>query len=492
MSLIRVSDLTFAYDGSYDNVFEKASFQLDTSWRTGLVGRNGRGKTTFLRLLQGKYAYSGAISANVDFEYFPYEVPDENAFGIDAVREIAPQAEDWEINRELSLLDVSEDALWQSFCLLSGGEKTKLLLAALFLRSNSFLLLDEPTNHLDAEARRKIGDYLCKKSGFILVSHDRELLDKCTDYTISLNKTSIDVEKGSFSVWYENKCNRDEYEIRENKRLKKEIKSLEAAARRASDWSYKAEKGKFNTTNSGVSVDRGYVGHKAAKMMKKAKVIENRSLAAAEEKEELLKDVEISDSLKITPLTYFSEQIAALDKVSVSYGDKTVCENISFSIHRGDRIALQGRNGCGKSSILKLIAGENITYGGNLVRSERLIVSYVKQDSSGISGSLSDYAKKYSVDENLLRAILSKMDVPYTQFFKDIACYSEGQKKKLMLARSLCQQAHLYIWDEPLNYIDIFSRIQLEELILKYCPTIIFVEHDSVFTEKIATDIVVL
>ena len=81
MSLIRVSDLTFAYDGSYDNVFEKASFQLDTSWRTGLVGRNGRGKTTFLRLLQGKYAYSGAISANVDFEYFPYEVPDENAFG---------------------------------------------------------------------------------------------------------------------------------------------------------------------------------------------------------------------------------------------------------------------------------------------------------------------------------------------------------------------------------------------------------------------------
>ena len=492
MSLIRVSDLTFAYDGNYDYVFENASFQLDTSWRTGLVGRNGRGKTTFLRLLQGKYAYNGVISANVDFEYFPYEVADENAFAGEIVKEIAPEAGEWEINRELSLLDVSEDVLWQSFCFLSGGEKTKLLLAALFLRSNSFLLLDEPTNHLDGEARKKIGDYLCKKSGFILVSHDRELLDKCTDYTISLNKTSIDVEKGSFSVWYQNKCSRDEHEIRENKRLKKEIKSLEAAAKRASDWSYKAEKGKFNTTNSGLSVDRGYVGHKAAKMMKRAKSIDNRSLAAAEEKEGLMKDVEISDSLKITPLTFFSRQIAALDKVSVNYGEKVVCENVSFIVRQGDRIALQGRNGCGKSSILKLIAGENIPYSGNMTRSERLTVSYVKQDTAGLSGSLSDYAKKYSADENLLRAVLSKMDVPYTQFFKDISRYSEGQKKKLMLARSLCQQVHLYIWDEPLNYIDVFSRIQLEELILKYCPTVIFVEHDDVFTKKIATQIVAL
>ena len=458
MSLIQVSDLTFAYDGSYDNVFDGASFQLDSSWRTGLVGRNGRGKTTFLRLLQGKYRYSGAISASVDFEYFPYEVDDENVFGMEVVRKIAPEAEGWEISRELSLLDVSEEVPWQSFCFLSGGEKTKLLLAALFLRANSFLLLDEPTNHLDNEARKKIGDYLCKKSGFILVSHDRELLYKCTDYTISLNKTSIDVEKGNFSVWYENKHNRDEYELRENKRLKKEIKSLEAAARRAGEWSCKAEKGKFNTTNSGLSVDRGYVGHKAAKMMKRAKSIEKRSLAAVEEKESLLKDIEIADSLKITPLTFFSKQMVALDKVSVSYGEKTVCENISLTVNQGDRIALQGRNGCGKSSILKLIAGENISYGGNLVRSERLIISYVKQDTSGLSGSLSDYAKKYSADENLLRAVLSKMDVPYTQFFKDISCYSEGQKRKLMLARSLCQQAHLIYGTSRLTTL-IFSAV---------------------------------
>ena len=156
MSLIDVQNLTFAYDGSYENIFENVSFQIDTDWRLGFVGRNGRGKTTFLRLLQGEYPYSGTISASVEFEYFPYEVANLSRTGLEVVREIAPEAEDWEIQRELVLLDLAERSLELPFSSLSNGERTKVLLAAMFLKENAFLLIDEPTNHLDLEGRRNI------------------------------------------------------------------------------------------------------------------------------------------------------------------------------------------------------------------------------------------------------------------------------------------------------------------------------------------------
>ena len=142
MSYIQVTDLTFAYEGSYDSIFEHVSFRLDTNWKLGFIGRNGRGKTTFLNLLLGKYSYSGSITSDVAFEYFPYPVEDQGEFSVDTIRHICPTAEDWEIYRELSLLQVSQDVLWRPFGSLSNGEQTKVLLAALFLKENSFLLID--------------------------------------------------------------------------------------------------------------------------------------------------------------------------------------------------------------------------------------------------------------------------------------------------------------------------------------------------------------
>jgi ABC-type transport system involved in cytochrome c biogenesis ATPase subunit len=152
MSLINVSNLTFSYDGSYDNIFEDVSFQIDTDWKLGFIGRNGRGKTTFLKLLMGEYEYSGSISASVEFEYFPYEVEDKTRFTIDVMNEICPECMEWEKVKELSLLDVEEDILYRPFATLSNGEQTKVLLASMFLRRNCFLLLDEPTNHLDIDS----------------------------------------------------------------------------------------------------------------------------------------------------------------------------------------------------------------------------------------------------------------------------------------------------------------------------------------------------
>ncbi|MGX8700081.1 ribosomal protection-like ABC-F family protein [Caproiciproducens sp.] len=487
MSLIQISSLTFCYDGSYDPIFENVSFQIDTDWKLGFTGRNGRGKTTFLNLLMGKYEYAGTISSSVPFDYFPFDVPDKTQDTLDAVNSICPRAELWQLNRELSLLDVSQDVLYRPFKTLSNGEQTKVLLAALFLNDHHFLLIDEPTNHLDMEARKIVGDYLNAKKGFILVSHDRAFLDRCIDHVLSINKTDIEIQKGNFSSWLHNKEMRDRFETEENTKLKKQIGQLSAAAKRTAGWSDKVEKTKIGSLNSGLKPDKGYIGHKAAKMMKRAGAIEARKEQAAQEKEKLLKNIETAESLSVKPLEYPKNRLIEFENLSVLYGDKRVFDGLSFTVSQGDRIALCGKNGCGKSSVLKLLTGEKIDFTGSLQVGKNLIISYVPQDTSFLRGNLKDYAEESHIDESLFKAILRKLDFSRAQFEKDMADFSEGQKKKTLIAKSLCERAHLYLWDEPLNFIDVLSRMQIEELLLKYRPTMLFVEHDSSFADSIAT-----
>ena len=158
MSQISVNSLTFGYEGSFDNIFEDVSFCIDTDWRLGFIGRNGKGKTTFLKLLLGQYAYRGSISASTKFEYFPYEITRQQMklTAAELLEQIKPGCESWRVICELDELDESAEILYRPFETLSPGERTKVLLAILFSGENEFLLIDEPTNHLDGEARRKV------------------------------------------------------------------------------------------------------------------------------------------------------------------------------------------------------------------------------------------------------------------------------------------------------------------------------------------------
>ncbi len=483
MSLIQVQNLTFAYDGTYDNIFENVSFQLDTDWRLGFTGRNGRGKTTFLNLLLGKYEYQGRISASVEFSYFPYPVADKSQLSMAIVEEIYPDAEYWQIAKELHALDLDAEILYRPFDTLSNGEQTKLLLAVLFLKENNFLLIDEPTNHLDIRGREIVSRYLNSKKGFILVSHDRAFLDGCIDHVLSINKADITVQKGNFSQWLHNKELQDNFELAENAKLKKEIGRLQETAREKSGWSDKLEATKIGTH----SFDRGYIGHKAEKMMARSKAIEKRRQAALEEKSKLLHNIEQSVDLKIFQAPYPKQRLIEVRNLSIAYGDTPIFRDISFAVEQGDRIVLQGPNGCGKSSILKLLMGQSIPYTGEVRIGSNLRISYVPQDASGLSGTLEDFAKQQGIEESLFKAVLSQLDVTQEQFSKDTAAFSAGQKKKVLLAASLCQPRHLHIWDEPMNYIDVISRMQIEQLLLKYKPTILFVEHDKRFCDNIAT-----
>ena len=509
MSIISVKNLTFRYDGSLNNVFENVSFNIDTDWKLGLIGRNGKGKTTFLKLLLGEYEYKGTITKSVEFDYFPFEVKDKERMAIEIVNEIAPSVEDWQIIKELNLLNTDAEILYRNFNLLSGGEQIKILLISLFLKGNNFLLIDEPTNHLDIEARNNLVEYLKKKKGFILVSHDRNLLDKVVDHIISINNTNIDIQKGNFSSWQENKDRQDNFELTQNEKLRKDINRLEIASRNTSNWSDKIEKTKYNTTNSGSSVDKGYIGHQSAKMMKRSKVLEKRIDKAIEEKSNLLNNVDRADSLKIIPLESRKNPLVLAEELQIKYDSNAIFNPVSFEVNNGDRVALVGKNGAGKSSILKLIleksstGNENILqptgntnnlalvekaeYTGTLKVANDLKISYISQSTEYLKGNLKEFAKKYEVEESIFKAMLVKMGFSNSEFDKDINQMSEGQKKKILIAKSISEQANLYIWDEPLNYIDILTRIQIEEAILKYKPTMIFVEHDETFIKKIST-----
>lgn len=484
MSEIVIHDLSFTYEGSYEPVFDHLNLRLDSDWKLGLIGRNGRGKTTLLKLMMHEYPYTGSIQSVCRFEYFPYEVKDTEDLSIHIVNEIAPSAEQWEMERELSLLKADDSILWMPFSSLSGGEKTKVLLAAMFLKENAFLLIDEPTNHLDETGRAAAAAYLNRKKGFILVSHDRAFLDACTDHTMAMNKTGIEVMQGSYSIWRKEKTARDQLEIKQNARLHSEIRRLEEGQQRTAKWSDQVEKSKIGAR------DKGYVGHMAAKMMQRSKNIERRRKNAITEKEGLLKDIEESESLKLIQPAWHSSVMVYAQHLSLYYGEVCIKEDLNFSIHPGDRIQLYGKNGCGKTTLLKLMNGQDIRTEGTIHLGSGLKCSMIFQDSSFMQGNLRSYADHLKIDISLFLAILRKLGFSREQFDRPLEECSEGQKKKIQLAGSLSQSAHLLLWDEPMNYLDIESREQIEDLILTWSPTIVFAEHDQYFSEKIRTGII--
>lgn len=491
MSMIQVENLTFAYPGSYDNVFDRVSFQFDTEWKLGFLGRNGRGKTTFLRLLMGEYSFEGQISGVPACTYFPCEAAEPSRSALEVLQGVCPTAAEWELLREAGLLGVEEGALYRPFETLSNGERTKALLAALFCGEERYLLIDEPTNHLDAAGRRAAAQYLRRKQGFLLVSHDRDFLDGCVDHILALNRTGAEIQSGNFSSWWENRSRQNAFEQAQSEKLRREIRRLEQSAARTAGWSDQVEATKRGGRNAGLRPDRGYIGHKSAKMMQRAKSIEARRQRALEEKSALLRNVERTDSLKLRPLLTRGRLLELRD-VSLFYGERRACGPLTFQLEPGARAALSGPNGCGKSTLLKFILGEEIACRGSVVRNPGLTVSYVPQDTSHLRGRLRDYIRDGGVDETLFFTILRKLDFPRVQFEKNMEDWSAGQRKKVLIARSLCESAHLYIWDEPLNYIDLWSRMQIEELLSSFRPAMLFVEHDEAFRRQIATEVIEL
>ncbi len=491
MALIDIRNLTFEYPGSLEPIFNDLNLQLDTDWKLGFIGRNGYGKTTFLNLLMGKYPHSGSITKPTPMAYFPFLIDNYDIMTMDLLELLQPGFELWKLQREMNFLAMEEDTLYRSFATLSGGEQTKILLALLFAEEEKFLLIDEPTNHLDAHGREVVAKYLKKKKGFILVSHDRDFINSIADHILTIEKSKIVLQRGTYDTWEENKNLEDRFELEQNQKLRKEIRRLKQSAREKALWSDKVEATK-NSKITGVKPDKGYVGHMAAKMMKRSKNLEKRYEKVVEEKEKLLKNIEVMDKLQMSVLAHHAKQYIHADDFTISYENNCIFESIQFTVEKGDCIVFQGDNGSGKSSIIKAVLGEDIPWQGRLQIAKGIIISYVPQKFHFVSGTINEFIGREQIDKTKFLITLRKLGFSRNQFEIPIESFSMGQKKKIFLAKSICEEAHLYVWDEPLNYIDVISRIQIENMILEYSPTMILVEHDKRFVDKIATDIIEL
>lgn len=518
MAIISVTDLSFTYDGGTVPVFTGLSFHMDSSWRLGLVGRNGRGKTTLLKLLRGDLRGTGTVQSALPFDYFPFEVDEARPPREALIDTLAPytaweaemdaclkqtdpksmarygelldnyiRAEGYTIRealaREASLLGFDPEDLGRPFFSFSPGEQTRLKLAALFLRPGHFLLIDEPTNHLDEQGRELMARYLGQKSGFLIASHERDFLDRVCDHILALEKQGARVVNGNYSAYRENKRLQDEFERAQRDKIVKDVSRLKVSAGEKAGWSDKLEATKIGTG----AYDKGNIGHKAAKMMKRAKSIEHRMQKQIEEKETLLKNLEYTAQLKLHPLKHDSKTLLRFENTSFGYGGAPLFEDLSFTLVKGERLALSGKNGAGKTTLFKLILGELEPDAGRVYKPNGLIISHLPQTAAGFSGTPRELALARGLELTLFFTLLRKFDLPQELFDRDIGGFSLGQKKKSLLSLSLAQPAHLYLWDEPLNDIDIESREQLEELLADTGAAMMFIEHERYFIDKAAT-----
>ncbi|HML49288.1 MAG TPA: ATP-binding cassette domain-containing protein, partial [Clostridia bacterium] len=400
----------------------------------------------------------GSIDASVEFDYFPPPVPDPDEMALRVARRAVAPFDAWEaemeaclargdedglarygtllehmlqydgyqidefIARETGKLGLDPGALERPFYTLSHGERAKLLIAALFLRKNAFLLIDEPTDHLDMEGRAALQDYLAGKQGFLLVSHDRTLLDGVADHVLSINRADMELQRGNYSSWRQNREMQDKFERERNQTLRGEIGRLTVAMRRTADWSDQIEAGKIGTHVA----DRGAVGARSARMMKRAKAVERRIGNAIEEKQSLLLNLETAEALRLQPLPYPKKVLAEASDLQVDYGQGPLFEPLSLTLRQGQRLALLGPNGSGKSSLLRMMAGAEVPHIGRLRMGAGLILSYVRQDAAHLQGFPREYVLSQGVDLTLFLTLLRKLDFPREAFDRPMEDFSAG------------------------------------------------------------------
>lgn len=523
MSKITINQMSYYYEDFYHPVYENINLVIKTDWKLGLIGRNGRGKTTLLKLLKGDLEpTAGKINMPMAVEYFPYKSECGYTVTLDIIKENIGQLKSMEdtmeeiitqndearfdeysllqekyleldgyemeskILKEMDDMNLDKVLLERPFETLSGGEKTRIMLLTLFLRNKAFILLDEPTNHLDDEGKEAVINYLQKKKGFIVVSHDRSFLDAVIDHVISINKKDITIEKGNYSSWKHNKDKKEEYELRTRERLEEEIAQLERSAKTSRTWA-----------NIGNMQSYQNAGHGRANgvetYMKQAKRSETRMQDNIDKKKQLLQNYEEVKRLAMHQKDDLEEQcLIAMKELSFNYGEgmKQIIKGFNFEVHTGDRIWVKGKNGVGKSTLLKILSGalphEAITY------AEGLEMTLVAQEPTWKTGYIKD-AFEGQLNSPAYERFLELCDhfeMPENFLERPLETYSSGELKKVNIARALAKDNHVIFFDEPLNYMDTYFSEQLENAILEYHPTIIFVEHDNYFGKKIATRVI--
>lgn len=511
MSLLMLNNISKSFGERV--LFENVSFNIENNTKMGFIGSNGVGKTTLFRAILGQEDYSGDIVKASDLRIGIMEQTPPSSQSLTAydytlevfsrffeiekeMEQIRLSLEKGEgdinrlINRQESLnteyirgdgltfrnrtrsmllgLGFLESEIYLPMSLLSGGQKTRLSLARALLSEANFLLLDEPTNHLDIDSVRFLEDFLknCNKA-FIVISHDRYFLDKVTNTTIELENRKICCYTGSYTTFLEKKEQVEIAAERKYENTMAEIKRIEGIIEQQKRWN--RERNIRTAEHKQKSIDR--LQETLEKPEEDTSKIRFRFTAERKSG---------NDVLKVTNL-------------EKAYGDKHLFRDVSFEIKRGERVFLLGPNGCGKSTLYKMIKGAVQTSEGSVIFGTNVDCAYYDQDRSDIAGGKDVESELWDVyprmDRTQIRNALAAFLFRGDDVFKMTDTLSGGEKARLSLLEIMLTGANFLLLDEPTNHLDIRSKEALETALENFEGTVFIISHDRYLINKMADKI---
>ena len=494
-------------------ILDGLTFQVDTGERVGLLGKNGAGKTTLFRILTGElepdegqvsvasgkrvglisqipvypagYTVEAVLRAAFqrlqDMEEEMESLTARMAAGesdpallrrYDALTAAFESGGGYDVetplNKVCNGLDISADMRARPFADLSGGEKTRVNLGRLILEDTDILLLDEPTNHLDLRCTEWLEDYLSRFKGTVLtISHDRWFLDKVVDRVIELENGRAEFYAGNYSYYVEEKERRYQEKLKQYEKEQAKIEQLQAAADKMHLWAFMGND----------------------KLHKRAFSMEKR-IARLRKTDKPRKDRKLE--IKFGEREFRGDEVMVIKDLKKSFGDRTLFQHVDLEVVGGERIALLGDNGTGKSTLIKMIMGEESPDEGKIRLGPTVKIGYLPQiihfdrpDRNLVDTML--YAQNCSTQE--ARDRLAAFDFRGEDVFKSVSALSGGEQSRLRLCMLMDNKINLLILDEPTNHLDLNSREWIEEAVADYTGNLLFVSHDRYFINQFATRI---
>ncbi len=512
-----INNLTKYYGAN--KIFENISFELKTGDRVGLIGQNGCGKTTLMKILMGAEDYhegnisyrSGARLGYLDqiYRYTPnttvIEILEKSfediwnlkyrlrtiedklkilngealetemkSYGLVLEQyELAGGYEvDTNINKVIKGLMIPDSFKTKPFEKLSGGERTRVLLAKLLLEQPDIFLLDEPTNHLDIDSIEWLEGFLSDYKGTVLiVSHDRCFLDKVVSRIIELEPTVVNTYDGNYSDYVVEKERRFELAYKEYINNQRKIDQMERQIERYRIW--------------GAMRDSEKMYKRAKELEKRLDKIQVLDRPILENSKIRLNNMEIQRTGKI---------VLKVENVSKSFSDKKLFLDLSFTLFYQDRLCIMGKNGSGKSTFLRILLGEIGPNNGMFSFGANVRIGYLPQNivfENEEMTILEYFINKHSITQLEARSELAKLLFLKDDVYKKISSLSGGEKSRLKLCSLIFDKVNFMILDEPTNHLDIDSREILEETLINFTGTILFVSHDRYFVRKVATSMMI-
>lgn len=517
---IELNQITKNY--GYRNILNGFCMEIKTGERVALIGKNGSGKSTILKIIaKQEHADSGMVHIRHDAKIGYLKQNYENEKKTILVRDFLQEE-----FRELSLLEqkmnnmeiqlsqetdieqinkmvyeygrlqerfeqnggyqrkekfdkictkffIDQSMLEQYYEELSGGEKTRVNLARLLLSEPDILLLDEPTNYLDIESVEFLEELLILYSGTVLiVSHDRYFLDRVITKTVLIESGKANVYLGNYSYFLEEDEKRTLAQFAQYKSQQKQIKKMKESIATLRKFGDLAKNEMFFKRANSIE-----------KRLEKIEIMENPD----QKKQSFQVHFQMKDRS--------GKDVVTLKNVTKQCGDKVIFRQASFVIRCHEKIAIVGKNGCGKSTLIKMILGEDSEYEGTITLNPSVKIGYISQMIQFENEDrtiLEEFITGNSIQEGQARNILARYGFRKEEVFKKIGTLSGGEKVRLMVLKLMQQDVNFLVLDEPTNHIDITTRELLEEALEKYQGTVLFVSHDRFFIRKIATKILTI